>query len=79
MQVPLLRFHGVAGSNFEIALMHVRNLLLDVRDRLARVKVLWARLGAIHDRVAAVELESIVERLREIKTIQNMHTVGRRV
>ena len=35
--------------------------LLDLGDRLRRVQVLRAGLGAVHDRVAAVELERIVQ------------------
>src|SRR5690606_3710537 len=35
--------------------------LLDLRDRLGGVQPLGAGLGAVHDRVAAVELERILE------------------
>ena len=41
--------------------MPVRDGLLDIRNRLARIEVLWASLGAAHDRVASVKLEGIVE------------------
>lgn len=35
--------------------------LLDGADGLARVEALGAGLGAVHDRVAAVQLEGIVQ------------------
>ena len=41
--------------------MGVRDALLDVGDGLARVEVLRARLAAVHDGVAAVELERVVQ------------------
>ena len=40
------------------------DFLFDVRDGFSRVQVLGAGLGAVHDGVAAVELERVVE-LRE--------------
>ena len=41
--------------------MGPRDALLDVGDGLARVEVLRAGLAAVHDGVAAVELEAVVE------------------
>src|SRR3546814_682864 len=35
--------------------------LLDLADRLGRIETLRARLGAVHDRVAAVEPEGVLE------------------
>src|SRR5688500_5149530 len=45
-------------SGLMLALEHH---LLDLRDRLRGVQVLRASLGAIHDRVAAVQAERIFE------------------
>src|SRR5512145_1182919 len=38
-----------------------RNLLLDLGNRLGRVQVLRAGFGAVHDRVAAVQAERVLE------------------
>ena len=38
--------------------------LLDRTDRLRRVKPLRARLGAVHDRVAAIQLERVLQRIQ---------------
>ena len=46
--------------------MGVRQLFLDVGNCLAGVEVLRAGLGAVHDGVAAVELEAVVERLEPL-------------
>src|SRR6185437_10332497 len=39
---------------------------LDLGDRLGGIEALRAGLGAVHDRVAAVELEWIVERIEAL-------------
>ena len=44
--------------------MRVRDGLLDLADGLARVQVLRARLTAVHDRVAPVQFERVVQRLQ---------------
>ena len=35
--------------------------LFDGTDRLCRVQSLWARVGAVHDGVAAIQLERILQ------------------
>lgn len=49
-QVIAWRIHKKGG------LVHAGELLLDVRDGAARVEVLGADLGAVHDGVAPVQL-----------------------
>jgi len=44
-----------------INLVRLGDLLLDVSDGLAGVQVFWAGLGAVHDGVAAVQLEGVVQ------------------
>src|SRR5229473_7544496 len=39
---------------------------LDLGDGLGRVQVFWTRLGAVHDRVAAVEPERVFERIEPV-------------
>ena len=41
--------------------MRLGDPLFDVRDGLAGVQVLGAGLGAVHDGVAAVQLEGVVQ------------------
>ena len=40
--------------------------LLDLRDGLARVESLWADLCAVHDGLAPVELEGLVQLLQSL-------------
>ena len=42
------------------------HLHFNLRDRLARVEVLRAGLAAVHDRLAAVDLEGVVEELETL-------------
>ena len=41
--------------------MHGSNLFLDVGDRFAWVQVFGTRFGAVHNRVATVQFERIVQ------------------
>ena len=43
--------------------------LLDLTDGLAGVESFGAGLGAVHDRVAAVELEAVVQRLQTLLSL----------
>src|SRR5690606_365556 len=49
---------GVTARRSDLARQHQP---LDLADRLARVEALGAGAGAVHDRVAAVELERILQ------------------
>src|SRR3990170_2597411 len=48
------------------ALPPCHHQLLDLGDRLGRVEVLGAGLGAVHDGVAAVEAERVLERVETL-------------
>jgi len=59
--------HATTAAPFELAevvfqlVLALDHHLLDLRDRLRGVQILRARLGAIHDRVAAVQPERVFE------------------
>ena len=46
--------------------MTLRNSLLDLSNGSARVQALGACLGAVHDGVAAVQLEGIVQMVKSL-------------
>src|SRR5436190_9952238 len=43
--------------------------LLDAPDRLGWVEALGTGLGAVHDRVAAIELERVLERIKTLTRV----------
>mmetsp|Transcript_7869 Transcript_7869/g.17132 ORF Transcript_7869/g.17132 Transcript_7869/m.17132 type:complete len:262 (+) Transcript_7869:175-960(+) len=57
---PLGNLSAIQSSELS-ALVAVSDLLLDLRHGLARVESLGTGLGAVHDGVAAVQLERIVQ------------------
>ena len=42
-------------------ILNISDGLLDLADGLARVQVFWAGFTAVHDRMASVELECVVQ------------------
>src|SRR3954453_18620965 len=52
------RRRGQGGITLHLPLDHHR---LDLGDGFRRIEALWAGLGAVHDRVAAVEPERVLE------------------
>jgi hypothetical protein len=64
------------STNFEVTWIDLRlrrrsalpldHQLLDLADRLSRIKAFRAGLGAIHDGVAAIELERVLQRIQAL-------------
>src|SRR5690606_1658104 len=58
---PLASFGREANTRLSALLLPRQHQLLDLADRLGRVQALRAGPGAVHDRVAAIQLERILE------------------
>src|SRR5438132_324286 len=52
---------GSVGTVWAISALALDEHLLDLGDRLRRVEILGTHVGAVHDRMAAVEAEGILE------------------
>src|SRR5688572_33428250 len=51
----------MSGRNFLSSDRPLDQQLLGLRDRLGRIEALGADVGAVHDRVAAIEAEGILQ------------------
>src|SRR5580692_6266889 len=56
-----LDFMRARAAAPRLSLPPLNHHLFDMNDRLGRVQALWAGLGAVHDRVAAIEAERVLK------------------
>ena len=64
--------HSLYTESHSYLILHLVTFgqhLLDVSDRLGGVESLGTGLGAVHDRVAAVELEAVVQSLQSLLSL----------
>ena len=66
MRLTLLCTTPIENNNIRMNLMHCQETILDLGNGLGRVQVLGARLGAVQDTVASVQLEGIIQCLKTL-------------